>query len=147
MDVAAPLLERHGCPASFYLTGAGLDGPHGFWWQRLQTAPTVVWIHAPSCVGAACARPEIPLVDLASDIEHQPPDIRERLSEALGQLIGADSTAYRLSRTQVGALAREGSRSASTHGHTPCSTSSRTPNSPAHCATAETSSKRPPDDH
>ena len=30
--------ERLACPAAFFLTGAGLDGPHCFWWQRLQAA-------------------------------------------------------------------------------------------------------------
>ncbi len=33
-ELAAPLLRRLGCPATFFLTGAG----HAFWWQRLQAA-------------------------------------------------------------------------------------------------------------
>jgi peptidoglycan/xylan/chitin deacetylase (PgdA/CDA1 family) len=36
--LAAPLLERHGVRATFFLTGAGLDGPVTFWWERLQRA-------------------------------------------------------------------------------------------------------------
>ena len=34
--LAAPVLERHGVRATFFLTGAGLDGPCAFWWERLQ---------------------------------------------------------------------------------------------------------------
>ena len=30
LEVAAPLLRRLACPATFFLTGAGLDGAHGF---------------------------------------------------------------------------------------------------------------------
>ena len=36
--IAAPVLERHGARATFFLTGAGLDGPVSFWWERLQRA-------------------------------------------------------------------------------------------------------------
>ena len=38
LEHAAPLLERHGIPATFFLTGASLDHPHAFWFQRLQRA-------------------------------------------------------------------------------------------------------------
>ena len=34
--LALPLLRRLGAPATFFLTGATLDGPHAFWWQRLR---------------------------------------------------------------------------------------------------------------
>lgn len=36
--LAAPVLERHAVRATFFLTGAGLDGPATFWWERLQRA-------------------------------------------------------------------------------------------------------------
>jgi peptidoglycan/xylan/chitin deacetylase (PgdA/CDA1 family) len=36
--VAAPLLRRHGLPATFFLCGATLDQPNAFWWERLQFA-------------------------------------------------------------------------------------------------------------
>jgi peptidoglycan/xylan/chitin deacetylase (PgdA/CDA1 family) len=35
---AAPALRRLGLTATFFLTGASLDAPHPFWWERLQTA-------------------------------------------------------------------------------------------------------------
>lgn len=36
LELAAPLLERHGATATFFLCGASLDHPHAFWFQRLQ---------------------------------------------------------------------------------------------------------------
>lgn len=36
--LAAPVLERLGVSATFFLTGAALDGPVTFWWERLQRA-------------------------------------------------------------------------------------------------------------
>lgn len=38
VELAAPLLRRLGVPAAFFLTGASLEGPSPFWWQRLQRA-------------------------------------------------------------------------------------------------------------
>jgi peptidoglycan/xylan/chitin deacetylase (PgdA/CDA1 family) len=34
--VALPILRRNGVRATFFLTGATLDGPRPFWWQRLE---------------------------------------------------------------------------------------------------------------
>jgi peptidoglycan/xylan/chitin deacetylase (PgdA/CDA1 family) len=38
LRLAAPVLRRVGAPATFFLTGATLEGPHAFWWQRLRRA-------------------------------------------------------------------------------------------------------------
>jgi len=38
VELAAPLLRRRGVAATFFLTGASLDRPFWFWWQRLQHA-------------------------------------------------------------------------------------------------------------
>jgi peptidoglycan/xylan/chitin deacetylase (PgdA/CDA1 family) len=35
---AMPVLERHRAPATFFLCGASLERPFGFWWERLQRA-------------------------------------------------------------------------------------------------------------
>jgi peptidoglycan/xylan/chitin deacetylase (PgdA/CDA1 family) len=35
---AAPVLRRAGAPATFFVSGAGLDGGDAFWWQSLQAA-------------------------------------------------------------------------------------------------------------
>jgi peptidoglycan/xylan/chitin deacetylase (PgdA/CDA1 family) len=36
--VAAPILERFKLPATCFVTTAGLDGPHEFWWDKLAAA-------------------------------------------------------------------------------------------------------------
>ena len=36
--VAAPLLAQLGLPATFFLSGASLERPFQFWWERLQDA-------------------------------------------------------------------------------------------------------------
>jgi peptidoglycan/xylan/chitin deacetylase (PgdA/CDA1 family) len=37
-DVAMPILQRLGAPATFFVCGASLDGPHVFWWEQVQMA-------------------------------------------------------------------------------------------------------------
>jgi peptidoglycan/xylan/chitin deacetylase (PgdA/CDA1 family) len=37
-EIAAPILSRFGAPATFFLSGASLEGTSPFWWQRLQQA-------------------------------------------------------------------------------------------------------------
>jgi peptidoglycan/xylan/chitin deacetylase (PgdA/CDA1 family) len=36
LEVARPLLERHSCPATFFLTSGALGGRHEFWWDALE---------------------------------------------------------------------------------------------------------------
>lgn len=36
VELAAPCLRSAGLPATFFLTGAGVDGVHVFWWHNLQ---------------------------------------------------------------------------------------------------------------
>lgn len=38
LPAAAPALEATGIRATFFVSGASLDGPFAFWWERLQTA-------------------------------------------------------------------------------------------------------------
>jgi glycosyltransferase involved in cell wall biosynthesis/peptidoglycan/xylan/chitin deacetylase (PgdA/CDA1 family) len=109
LDVAAPLLRRLACPAAFFLTGAGLDGPHGFWWQRLQTAADRGLDPRPALRTAGLqAGPEQPLAELAADVERSPAAVRAEVAQALSQLLGEDPSAYSLTRSQIRHLAREG---------------------------------------
>jgi glycosyltransferase involved in cell wall biosynthesis/peptidoglycan/xylan/chitin deacetylase (PgdA/CDA1 family) len=109
LEVAAPLLQRLACPATFFLTGAGLDGAHGFWWQRLQAAADRGLDPRPALRAASLrAGAEQPLAGLAADVEQAPVAVRTEVAGALSQLIGEDSPAYRLTRSQVRELARAG---------------------------------------
>lgn len=39
VDVTLPILRRAGVPGTFFLTGASLERPRSFWWERLARAP------------------------------------------------------------------------------------------------------------
>ena len=109
LEVAAPLLRRLACPAAFFLTGAGLDGPHGFWWQRLQAAADRGLDPRPALRTAGLrAGAEQPLAGLAADVERSPAAVRAAVAQALSQLVGEDPSADGLKRSQVGQLARAG---------------------------------------
>lgn len=40
VERAVPALERAGITATFFIGGASLHGPHEFWWERVQRAPS-----------------------------------------------------------------------------------------------------------
>jgi peptidoglycan/xylan/chitin deacetylase (PgdA/CDA1 family) len=109
LEVAAPLLRQLACPATFFLTGAGLDGAHGFWWQRLQAAADRGLDPRPALRTAGLrAGDEQPLAGLAADVERSPEAVRAAVAEELSRLIGEDPPAYRLTRSQVRELAGAG---------------------------------------
>ena len=109
LEVAAPLLRRLACPATFFLTGAGLDEAHGFWWQRLQAAADRGLDPRPALRAVSLrAGAEQSLAGLAADVEQAPAAVRAAVADALSQLIGEDPPAYRLTRSQVRELARAG---------------------------------------
>jgi peptidoglycan/xylan/chitin deacetylase (PgdA/CDA1 family) len=109
LDVAAPLLRSFACPATFFLTGAGLDRSHGFWWQRMQAASNRGLDPRPAARSVGLPAPaEQSLAGLAADVERLPAEARAAVARALSELIGHDPPAYRLTRPQVNALARAG---------------------------------------
>jgi glycosyltransferase involved in cell wall biosynthesis/peptidoglycan/xylan/chitin deacetylase (PgdA/CDA1 family) len=121
LEVAVPLLRRLACPAAFFLTGAGLDGPHGFWWQRLQAAADGGLDPRPALRTAGLrAGAEQPLAGLAADVERSPAAVRADVAQALSRLVGEDPSAYSLTRSQVRQLARAGFEIGfHTHDHRP----------------------------
>ena len=71
LQLAAPVLQRVGVPATFFLTGATLDGPHAFWWQRLRQA------------GATALAGE-DVDEVARRLEAMPAEQRDAVVEELG---------------------------------------------------------------
>jgi peptidoglycan/xylan/chitin deacetylase (PgdA/CDA1 family) len=107
--VAVPLRRPLACPATFFLTGAGLDGAQGFWWQRLQAAADCGLDPRPALRKAGLhAGAEQPLAALGAEVEQAPAAVRAAVADALLQLIGDDPPAYRLTRSHVRELARAG---------------------------------------
>ena len=90
-EIVAPALERFGFHATFFLTGATLEGPSAFWWQDMQAirdrgpaawtemrrrlADDWPWAGLESADG-----------DLTLAIENSPPEQRDAISARLREL-------------------------------------------------------------
>jgi peptidoglycan/xylan/chitin deacetylase (PgdA/CDA1 family) len=96
---AAPALASHGIPATFFLTGASLEQPASFWWQRLQRA---------SDLGLDVPIPGSNLHERAARIEAMNPDEREDVAAQLELLVGGETGDAGLRTSDVAALAAAG---------------------------------------
>ena len=104
VDTAAPILAREGAPATFFLTGACLRGPHRFWWQRLQEACDRGLDLGLLGIG----RPGADVHELGRAIEALPAQRRDELDAELGRLVGPDPPNAGLRAEHVAELARDG---------------------------------------
>ncbi len=111
-EIVAPALESFGFHATFFLTGATLEGPSAFWWQDMQAirdrgpaawtemrrrlAEEWPWAGLESADG-----------DLTLAIENSPPEQRDAISARLRELAGAEPL-------ESGLPAAGGQRSSST---------------------------------
>jgi peptidoglycan/xylan/chitin deacetylase (PgdA/CDA1 family) len=89
LQVATPILRKLGVPATFFVCGASLEGPHAFWWERLQLAydregPGAIRELLPSSGGTPTIR------EAARTIEAMPPAEKEEVNRRLLRRIGAD---------------------------------------------------------
>jgi peptidoglycan/xylan/chitin deacetylase (PgdA/CDA1 family) len=109
---ALPALRREGVSATFFLTGASLDGPHSFWWEDLQRAIDDEII-APDGLphvdaGAALERSPRAILDLAGTIIRLPREQRYEVALALREAVGPPSTDDGLRSHDVRALVDAG---------------------------------------
>jgi len=107
---ALPILRRHGATATFFLSGASLDEPHAFWYERLQRA----FDNHVSGLGALVLGDRAPAGEpgihalsrvIVGEFE---PEERVSLSERLSALVGPDPTDAGIRRAQVRELADSG---------------------------------------
>jgi peptidoglycan/xylan/chitin deacetylase (PgdA/CDA1 family) len=95
-SLAMPILRRLGAPATFFLCGASLDGPHRFWWERLQCAfdrgegAGVRDIVARHSTGEAPRDASFTIHQLAGLVERLPPNDQDAVSAELEALVGPD---------------------------------------------------------
>ena len=90
-EVAAPVLQELGAPATFFITGATLDASHVFWWQSLQAAVDEARVE-PSLLAGLVEDPAAATGGNIHDIAHaiklldpaSKTTAERRLSEALG---------------------------------------------------------------
>jgi len=101
---AAPILARAGAPATFFLTGACLRGPHRFWWERLQEACDRGIDLSPLGI----AGPGADVHELGRAVEALPARRIDELDAALRGLAGPDPEDAGLRAEHVAALAADG---------------------------------------
>lgn len=97
--LAAPILQRVGAPATFFLCGASLDRPRAFWWQQLQRAVDKS-LHLP-VEGRD-------IHEVAERVESMSPEERDRVEEWLAQRLGPDPDDTGLQSEQVRELVKRG---------------------------------------
>lgn len=109
LGIAADVLERARCRGTFFLTGATLDGPRPFWWERLQAVADrgrLARVSVPGLPGHV-NHGEASLPRVARAIEALSPRDRDRVDVALAAL-GPEPAEQGLRRSQVAELARRG---------------------------------------
>jgi peptidoglycan/xylan/chitin deacetylase (PgdA/CDA1 family) len=106
-EVALPALRRAGLTATFFLSGASLDGPHRFWWERLQAAADQ-GIDLAAAVGPAVQPEGDSIHDWALAVESCAPAERRRVAAALEERIGPDPPDSGMRRAEVVALVEAG---------------------------------------
>jgi peptidoglycan/xylan/chitin deacetylase (PgdA/CDA1 family) len=83
--VSAPALLRHGLTATFFLSGASLERPYRYWWERLEEA-----FDRGLDVAETLNLPANGLHQLAGSIRELDPARRAEVAERLGALVGPD---------------------------------------------------------
>jgi peptidoglycan/xylan/chitin deacetylase (PgdA/CDA1 family) len=104
VEIAAPILRRAEAPATFFLTGASLRGPHRFWWERLQEAHDLDVDLGPLGFGG----PDSNIHDLGRAIEALPPRRIDQIDAALTRLVSPDPGDAGLRAKDVAALVADG---------------------------------------
>jgi peptidoglycan/xylan/chitin deacetylase (PgdA/CDA1 family) len=111
---AAPLLRRHGVPATFFLNGLGLERPCAYWWELLQAAYDAdgAWANVlpPAMLEEARRRAggEPQAWHVSKAIEDLGTDERRALTAALRERLGGDPPDSGLRRAQVRELVEAG---------------------------------------
>jgi peptidoglycan/xylan/chitin deacetylase (PgdA/CDA1 family) len=98
LDVAAPILEEHALPATFYLIPTFISGEATAWWERLSwcvhaATAEVTWRERVVPLGAPDTRTQL-VEDIAADLKHLDRADREQEVEALVAQL-APAGAYR----------------------------------------------------
>jgi peptidoglycan/xylan/chitin deacetylase (PgdA/CDA1 family) len=104
LDVVLPILRRLGVQATFFLSGASLERPYAFWWERLQRAVAAGVADVPALVGAPAG--ELSAVGLF--VEELTPEERDTVADRLAGAVGPDPPESGIRADAVRALAEAG---------------------------------------
>jgi peptidoglycan/xylan/chitin deacetylase (PgdA/CDA1 family) len=108
---AMPVLQRHGAPATFFLCGASLEQPFGFWWERLQRAWDAGALDGPLVRDLVPDEPgaeRASIKRLGAAIQELPPERRRAVAEELGSVAGPDPPDSGMRAQDVHRLAEAG---------------------------------------
>jgi peptidoglycan/xylan/chitin deacetylase (PgdA/CDA1 family) len=107
--VALPVLRELGVTATFFLSGASLERPFAFHYERLQRAFDTGVPDVPSLVFGDTARSGARGIhELSLALERMPPDERDAAAARLGQALGPDPEDAGIRAEQVRTLADAG---------------------------------------
>jgi peptidoglycan/xylan/chitin deacetylase (PgdA/CDA1 family) len=111
--LVAPILREFGMPATFFLTGATLDGPVAFWWHDLDALFVrggEHWRRVGEAVQSTWGPTggELTLSVLARSVETLAPDRRDAFAQRLREILAEPPTDPGLSEDDVRALAAGG---------------------------------------
>lgn len=107
VGVVLPILERHGARATFFLTGASLEGPRSFWWERLERAlelrvPNLAALVGMRDTGRATAG------ELGAHVRQLDAEARAAVDARLADVAGEDPSDAGLRATDVRRLVEAG---------------------------------------
>src|SRR5512132_1270311 len=106
--LAAPVLQAHRTPATFFLSGASLERPFSFHFERLQRAWDDGVPNLPEVVAGAPTTAPSSLHALGVTMVEMSPDERDRAAERLLEATGADPEDAGIRREQVHDLVAAG---------------------------------------
>lgn len=108
-EIALPILRRAGVTATFFLSGASLEEPFAFWYERLQRAVDEAVPGLPELVtGRAAATGPTAVHELGLLVEHMEPAGRDAVAARLADALGDDPPGAGIRAGQVRALAESG---------------------------------------
>jgi len=88
--VALPILERVGVPATFFLTGASLERPFSFWWERLERAFDQGVPDVAELMSAAYRGTQPSVLELGMVVQQLGSEARATVDARLAEVAGAD---------------------------------------------------------
>ena len=112
-QVAMPILQHVGVPATFFLSGASLVEPYAFWWERLQLAFDCGLLDIGSLIPPPASEPARrrsaeSIHELARRIEELQPADRAAVAAALEARVGPDPPESGMRTGDIAALVAAG---------------------------------------
>jgi peptidoglycan/xylan/chitin deacetylase (PgdA/CDA1 family) len=108
LSTAVPALRRARLPATFFISGAGLDGPFSYWWQLLQRAWDRDLVDSALLKSWGMGEREVSVRQVARRIQGMSPAERDAATASLRRALGDDLPGDTLSRDGIEALSASG---------------------------------------